>query len=1054
MMGPNLSAAAVRQPSLTLFLILLTAVAGVVAFLQLGRAEDPNFTVKTMVVTAAWPGATAAEMQEQVADRLEKRLQELRWFDRVETTVRPGVAFLQVTLTDNSPPSAVLDEWYQVRKKLSDEAARLPRGVLGPFFDDEFSDAYFALFALQAEGLPPRQLGQAAEAMRSRLLGVAGVAKVNILGEQPSRVFVEFDQARAQSLGIGVADVAAAVGRANAVAAAGAVETSGPTLRVRFDGAFTDLDAIRRQPIAAGGRMLTVGDVATVTRGYEDPPSTLVRQGGAPAILLGVVMKPRWNGLALGEALGVRTQAIRAELPAGMTLTQVANQADVIDAAYSEFMLKFAAALSVVMLVSFFALGFRVGLVVAAAVPLTLGAVFVAMAVTGRDFDRVTLGALILSLGLLVDDAIIAIEMMVVKMEEGLDRVSAATHAWGATAGPMLSGTLVTIAGFIPIGFAASSSGEYAGNIFWIVAFALVASWLVAVYFTPYLGVKLLPRIEPVPGGHDAIYDTPRYRRLRAWVRRAVAHRKTVVAATVVALVLAGLGMGIVEKQFFPTSDRGELLVDVQLPRGSSIQSTQAAVRRVEAFLLEQPEAQRMSTYVGVGAPRFFLSLNPEAPDPSFAKLVIQTAGQAERDALKAKVRRAADDGRFPEGRVRTMILELGPPSPYPVVFRVHGPQPAELRRIAEEVRAAMTGSPAVRDAHLEYGERVPELRVRFDAARLSLIGLTSEEAALQVGAALSGRVATQLREGNRTVDVVVRAGAADRADAARLESATIVTANGERVPLMNVGTIVVEPGEPMLRRWNREPFIAVRADTADGVQPPDATAAVLPLLEGVRSRLPAGYEIRTGGTVEESAKANAAIAATAPVTIGFMLLFIMTQVRSFRLMALTFATAPLGLIGATLALLLFRQPFGFVAILGLIGLAGILMRNTLILVDQIQSDKAAGHSDYDAVVESTVRRARPVVLTALAAVFAFVPLTFSTFWGPLAFVLIGGVTVGTALTLFFLPALYALWLRVPVPDGSTDGAAGAWARGPSAGGPSAGGSAAAAPAASRVTSA
>jgi multidrug efflux pump subunit AcrB len=821
-----------------------------------------------------------------------------------------------------------------------------------------------------------------------------------------------------------MASITEAIARANAVTDAGAVETAGPQLRVRLNGAFASLDDIRHVPIAAGGRSLMLGDIATVTRGVEDPPTYRIRHAGEPALMLGVVMKPRWNGLALGEALAERGAAIAEELPLGVDFVQVTNQAAVIDAAYSEFMTKFAAALVVVLIVSLAALGARVGLVVAAAVPLTLGAVFVIMMLTDRNFDRITLGALILSLGLLVDDAIIAIEMMVVKMEEGLDRMAAATFAWGATAAPMLSGTLVTIAGFIPIGFAASSSGEYAGNIFWIVAFALIVSWFVAVYFTPWLGVKLLPDIKPVPGGHDAIYDTERYRRLRFWVARAVARRKRVVGATVGAFALAILGMAAVDQQFFPTSDRGELLVNIDLPRGSSFGATEAVARQVEAFVADQPEAEQVMSFIGAGAPRFFVSLNPESPDTSFAKLVIQTGSRAEREALRDKVRTAADNGLFPGARVRTTELLLGPPVPYPVVFRAHGPDMAVLRDIAEQVRAAMATSPMVRDPHLEHGERVPELRVRFDAARLALLGLTPGDAAAQLGAALSGVPVSQLRDGDRTVDVLVRASADDRSDAARLGAIVITTAAGDRVPLANIGEIVVEPGEPMLRRWNREPFIAVRADTADGVQPPDATAAILPLLEDIKATLPPGYTIRTGGTVEESAKANAAIAATAPIAIAFMTLFIMLQVRSFKLMALTLSTAPLGLIGAVLALLIFRQPFGFVAILGILGLAGILMRNTLILVDQIQADKAAGMSDYDAIVGSTVRRARPVVLTALAAVLAFVPLTFSTFWGPLAFVLIGGVTVGTVITLFFLPALYALWLGVPAPDPTSPPAA------------------------------
>lgn len=1013
---PNLSAAAVRNPSLTLFILLLTALAGVVAFFELGRAEDPAFTVKAMVVTAAWPGATAAEMQELVADPLEKRLQELRWFDRVETTARPGFVTLQISLTDDSPPEVVEDQWYQVRKKLSDEAVRLPRGVIGPFFNDEFSDTYFALFALQAEGLPDRQLAGLAEALRSRLLSVPGVGKVNILGEQPEQIFVEFDQARIQSLGLGVPDVTAALARANTVVNAGLVETAGPRLALRIDGGLTGVEAVRRMPLSADGRVLTVGDVATVRRGPEDPATFLVRHQGKPAIVLGIVMQPRWNGLALGEALAERTDAIRAELPLGVSLTQVADQARVIDAAYSEFMTKFVLALGVVMIVSFAALGARVGVVVALSVPLTLGAVFVIMLITGRDFDRITLGALILALGLLVDDAIIAIEMMVVKMEEGLDRMAAATFAWGATAGPMLSGTLVTIAGFIPIGFAASSSGEYAGNIFWILAFALLVSWLVAVYATPYLGVKLLPDIKPVPGGHDAIYDTPRYRRLRSWVALAILHKGKVVAGTFAALVVAGLAMGLVKQQFFPSSDRTELLVEVQLPQGSAIGATSASVARVEAWLKKQPEALTIDSYIGGGAPRFFLSLNPEPPNPAFAKIVVQSPDPAARDALRARLERAVDDGLAPAARVRLSTLLLGPPVPYPVVFRVQGPDIDEVRLQAEKVRAALAGHPKLRDVHLDYGERVPELRVEFDHARLVAVGLSAEEAGRQVGAALSGQPVTQVRDGNRLVEVVARASASDRSGAQRLANAVLTTATGARIPLASVGRIVVAPGEPMLRRWSREPFIAVRADVATGIQPPDATATVLPLLDPIKAKLPAGYAVQTGGSVEEAGKANGAIAATAPVTLGFMLLFIMLQVRSFKLMALTSATAPLGLIGAVLALLIFRQPFGFVAILGLIGLAGILMRNTLILVDQIQADTAAGRSDYDAILESTVRRARPVVLTALAAVLAFVPLTFSTFFGPQAFVLIGGVTVGTALTLFFLPALFALWLGISAP--------------------------------------
>jgi len=573
-MIPNLSRLAVKEQSVTLFLLIAVVLAGLFAFLQLGRAEDPSFTVKTMTVTAFWPGATAREMQDQVADRLEKRLQELRYYDRVETQARPGQINMTVSFRDITPPTAVPDEFYQVRKKLSDEAANLPRGVIGPFFNDEYSDVYFALFALQAPGLPPRQLVEQAEVLRERLLKVAGVKKVNIIGEQKQRIFIELPSRRLATLGIGPDAILNAVTQQNQLQQSGEVQTAAQSIQLRLTGQFDDLDAIRATPIAAQGRSFRLGDIAEVKRGYEDPPTYLVRHQGTPALMLGVIMRERYNGTKLGGALEQELRGLRAELPLGITLTQVSDQARNIAEAYDEFMLKFAVALGVVMVVSLIALGFRVGLVVAAAVPVTLACVFVIMLATGRDFDRITLGALILSLGLLVDDAIIAIEMMVVKMEEGLGRIEAATYAWGATAAPMLAGTLVTVIGFVPVGFAQSSAGEYAGNIFWIVGFALIVSWLVAVYFTPYLGVKMLPEIAPVEGGHDAIYATPRYQRLRRWVARCVEDRARVALATLAAFLLAGVGMAVaVPKQFFPSSDRPELLVEVAMPKGTSIEA-------------------------------------------------------------------------------------------------------------------------------------------------------------------------------------------------------------------------------------------------------------------------------------------------------------------------------------------------------------------------------------------------------------------------------------------------------------------------------------------------
>jgi len=1010
--GWNLSEIAVRNRSVTLFLILAVLVAGALAFGQLGRAEDPSFTVKVMTVSAVWPGATAAEMQEQVADRLEKRLQELAYYDRVETTSQPGFVSMLVTFRDSTPPSLVPEQFYQARKKLSDEAASLPRGVYGPFFNDEYSDVYFALYALEAGQMPHRQQVLLAERLRQRLLRVPGVEKVNILGEQGQRIFVEFSYERLATLGVMPEQLFAALATQNNVVPSGFVETSGPRAYVRIDGAFDTLERIEDVPVAANGRLLRIADVATVTRSYEDPPTYRIRHQGRPALMLGVIMQRRFSGLELDAALAQEESHIVAGLPLGIRFEKVSDQASKIRSAVGEFMVKFVTALAVVMVISLLALGFRVGLVVAAAVPLTLAIVFVVMLATGREFDRITLGALILSLGLLVDDAIIAIEMMVVKLQEGMDRLAAATFAWHSTAAPMLTGTLVTVIGFLPVGFARSTAGEYAGNIFWIVGFALLASWLVAVVFTPYLGVKLLPQIAVVPGGHEAIYASASYQRLRRLVRWCVERRRAVVGATVLASVVAGLGLGLVKKQFFPNSDRSELIVEVYLPHGSAFKRTEAVVARVEAALLEEPETELVDAYVGAGAPRFFLSLNPERPDPAFAKLIVQTADAAARDRLKQRMRARIAAGEFPDARVRATQLVFGPPVPFPVVFRVSGPSPERVRAIAEQVRRIASSQPDVRDAFLDWGERASAYRLVLDQDRLRLLGFTPADVRLQVNALLTGNVITEVREGIRTVPVLARAIDAQRESLETIEGLTITNRFSASIPLEQAGAFIPTMEDPVLKRRNRETTVEVRADIADGTQPPDVERAVFGRLDEVIARLPDGYRIEMGGPVEESGKANRALFGLFPIMILAMLLVIILQVRSMRMMWLVFATAPLGLIGAVPTLLVTGQPFGFNAILGLIGIGGILMRNTLILTDQIDQNRRAGAPVLEAIVEATVRRARPVVLTALAAALAFVPLTFSVFWSALAFVLIGGVLAGTVVTLLFLPALCALGLR------------------------------------------
>ena len=1013
MTGFNLSALAVRERAVTLFLLLALTGAGVFAFQKLGRAEDPAFTVKVMAVSAAWPGATAEEMQRQVADPLEKRLQELIYYDRVETTVRPGLMLMKVMFKDNMPPARLQAEFYQARKKLSDQASGLPRGVMGPLFNDEFSDIYFALYALQAKGLPHRHLVLRAEDLRQRLLRVAGVEKINILGEQAQKIFVEISYQRLATLGITGQQLLAALANQNDMTPAGFVEAAGPRVYLRLDGAIDGLDAIRNLPVAAGERSLKLGDIAEVRRGYEDPKTFQVRNDGEPALMLGLVMKPGFNGLKLGEALNAEEIAIHHALPTGIAFTKITDQAKVIEDAIHEFMVKFFTALGVVIFVSLVALGFRVGIVVALAVPLTLSAVFVVMMVTGRDFDRITLGALIISLGLLVDDAIIAIEMMVVRMEEGADRIEAATYAWSATAAPMLTGTLVTIAGFLPVGFAASTAGEYAGNIFWVVSFSLIVSWIVAVTFTPYLGVKLLPNIKRVEGGHAAIYATKNYERLRRVVRMSVDHKW--MAAGIIAALFAGavVAMGKVEQQFFPNSERAELIVEVTLPAGSAFATTEASVKKVEAAVRDLPEAGEITSYIGQGMPRFVLSFDPELPDPAFAQIVVQTVDSHARDALRVKVRKLVDEGRFPEARVRVLQIVFGPPIRFPVAFRVVGPDLDVIRGIAAEVADVMTANPNMRLVHLDWGNKTPNLHLAFDQERLRLIGLTPKEAGQQLQSYLNGTPATQVRENLRSVDVLLRSPGPERRSLGEIGDLTLATRDGRQVPVSQVARLETQNEDAVLKRYNRETYIRVQGDVLDGKQPPDIHAQVFPLLDPIKARLPPGYRIDTAGAVEESAKAMMSLVAVFPVMLIVTLTVIMIQVRSFSAMFMVFATAPLGLVGAAPTLLVFHQPFGFNAILGLIALSGILMRNTLILVDQIHHDREAGLSDYDAIVESTVRRARPVILTAAAAMLAFIPLTHSVFWGALAYVLIGGVGVGTLLTLLFLPALYALWFRV-----------------------------------------
>jgi multidrug efflux pump subunit AcrB len=1012
----NLSQWAITHRALVLFMIIVLGAAGLYSYANLGRAEDPSFTIKAMIVGVGWPGATADEMQTQVADKIEKKIQELPYLDRIETYSRPGVSFLQVLLSDRTPPAKVKDLWYQVRKKVGDIKGDLPASITGPTFNDEYGDVYSVIYMLTADGLSLADLKTRAEDIRQRLLRVPNVNKVDFIGDQAQKIFIEFSHAKLATLGITPQQIFDSVIRQNAVQAGGAVDTAADRVNLRVTGGFNGVESIASVPVEANGRTFRLADIISGgKRGYEDPPSFIVRQDGKPALGLGVSMQDGANIMTLGEDLKKAMQAITAELPVGLEVTQIADQPHIVEHSISEFVETFVEALGIVLLVSFLSLGWRTGIVVALSVPLVLGIVLALMYAGGIDLHRITLGALIIALGLLVDDAIIAIEMMVVKMEQGFDRARAATFAWTSTAFPMLTGTLVTAAGFLPVGFAKSSAGEYAGGIFWIVGLALLASWVVAVMFTPYLGFKLLPAMAKA-GAHenpDLVYDTRIYRTLRRVIEFALRRRISVVAVTVLVFVTSVWGFRFVQQQFFPTSNRTELFLEMRLPEGTAIGVTDTTAKKAERLLAGDPDIALYTTYVGQGAPRFWLGLNPVLPNPNFAQIVIVTKNVEGRERVKARLDQALADGALPEARTRVDRFSFGPPVGFPVQFRVIGPDPLKVREIAAQVRDVMAHNPKIIDPHPNWGEQVKSIRLEVDQDRARAIGLTPQEVAQNLQTLLSGFTVTQYREGIEHIDVVARAVPSERLSLDHLPTITISTRNGIAVPLSQFARVHYEYEEPILWRRNRDTVLTVRGDIIDNVQPPDVTNEVLPKLQPIKDALPYGYRIETGGAIEESVKANTALAAVFPLMAIAMLTLLMIQLQSFSRLALVFATAPLGLIGATGALLISNRPFGFVALLGLIALAGMIMRNTVILVDQIDRDIAAGHGRYRAIVDATVRRARPVALTAFAAILGMIPLATNVFWGPMAITIMGGLFVATILTLLVVPALYALWFRV-----------------------------------------
>ena len=1011
----NLSEWAVHHQSLVLFLIIAIGVAGFFSYERLGRAEDPSFTIKVAVVTAFWPGATAQEMQQQVADPIEKKLQELPYFDKVTTYNKPSFSAMQIAFRDNTPAKEVPNLFYLTRKKLNDLKPDLPAGVIGPNVNDEYGDVDSILYMVTGDGADYAQLKKVAEGLRQTLLKTAGVTKVDIYGTQDEKIYVEFSHAKLATLGIQPQQIFDSLAKQNAITPAGIVETASQRVSLRVTGALDGARAVAETPVEANGRVFRLGDIATVSHGFADPSDFKVRQRGKSAIGVGIVTAKGANILELGKDVTQVVNRFMSAVPQGIEIEKIADQPEVVDHAVTEFIHSFIEALGIVLFVSFVSLGLRTGIVVAASVPLVLAIVFVAMNAMSLDLHRITLGALIIALGLLVDDAIIAVEMMVVKMEQGWTRLKAASFAWDSTAFPMLTGTLVTAAGFLPVGFAASGVGEYAGGIFWVVAIALIASWFVAVIFTPYIGVKLLPNFKVKAGvKHDPheIYETRIYRGLRGVVAWCVEHRGKVVLATVGVFALAIVGFGNVQQQFFPLSERPELFLQLRLPEGTAFDVTEKTAKEAEKLLKDDNDIATYTSYVGQGSPRFWLGLNPQLPDESFAEIVVVSKDVEARERIKARIEKAVADGALPEARVRVDRFNFGPPVGFPVQFRVIGPDTNKVREVAYKVRDIMRTEKRLIEPQLDWNEQTPYLKLVVDQERARALGLTPQDVSQSLAFLISGVPVTTVRDGVEKVSVVARAAPSERLDLGHIGDLTIYSRNGVAVPLSQVANIEYSHEESILWRRNRDMAITVRSDVVDGAQAPDVSNAVWPKLKDIRDQLEPGYRLEMGGAIEESQKGNGSLLVLFPVMGIVMLTLLMIQLQSFSRLLLVFLTAPLGMIGTSLALNVTGAPFGFVALLGLIALAGMIMRNAVILVDQIETEVMQGHSRRVAIVEATVRRARPVILTALAAILAMIPLSRSAFWGPMAITIMGGLFGATFLTLLFLPGLYALWFR------------------------------------------
>lgn len=1010
----NLSEWALRHRALVRFLIIAAAVIGVLSFGGLGQSEDPPFTFKVMVIRTHWPGASAREIEQQVTDRIEKKLQEAPYLDYVRSYSKPGESLVYFVAKDSTPPSEMPNVFYQVRKKIGDIRHTLPPAVQGPFFDDEFGDTYGNLYALTGEGFGYSQLKDYADPIRNRLLRLKDVAKVTVFGEQDEKVFIELSNSKLATLGVDLQTIFAALAQQNAVVATGSFETPSDRVYVRVSGAYADIEHIREVRIRAGGREFRIGDIARVWRGYVDPPQPKTRYMGTDALIIGISMAKGGDIIELGERLTQDIDAIRRELPVGLELHQVASQPKAVQRSINEFLRSLAEAVGIVLLVTFFSLGFRTGLVVALAIPLVLALTFLFMYLFDVGLHKISLGTLVLALGLLVDDAIIAVEMMAVKMEQGWERLKAASFAYTSTAMPMLTGTLVTAAGFLPIATAASSTGEYTRSIFQVSVIALLVSWFAAVIVIPYLGSRLIASPKPSAAARDelAVYRTPFYRRFRALVEWCIAHRASVIAATLALFILSLYGFRFVQQQFFPSSTRLELLIDLRLPEGASFTATEAEVKKLEAILAREHGIENYVAYVGSGSPRFYLPIQQQLPEANFAQFVVLATSIEAREALRLRLIELFDN-EFTLLRANIARLENGPPVGYPVQFRISGDDFAILRRYAYEMVDAIRQNPHVSNVHMDWNELAKVVRVELDQSKLRAVQLSSQDVANFLSTSLNGFAVSSMRERDKTIEILLRGAGSERTRLEFLPDLMVPTRAGQSVPLAQLGGISYGFEEGVVWRRNRLPTITVRANIYGDIQAPSVAAQIEPMLDSIRARLPHGFRIETGGALEESAKGQASVAAGVPLFALAVLTLLMIQLQSFRLTLLVVLTAPLGMIGVTAILLAFNQPFGFVAMLGTIAMCGMIMRHAVILVDQIEQDMGSGRSRREAVVEATVRRFRPIVVTAAAAVLAMVPLTRSAFFEQMAFAIMGGLVAATALTLLFLPALYAAWFGI-----------------------------------------